>query len=62
MNEYHEYLDHTPQKEWSIINALRYIELKTEILSKDTINTFKTDLYSLLRSISEKGHAHEFAE
>ncbi|CAG8731838.1 4898_t:CDS:2, partial [Funneliformis caledonium] len=49
-------------KEWSIIGALRYIEPKTEILSIDTINTFKTDLYSLLRSIGEKGYAHEFAK
>src|SRR6266542_5901763 len=55
-----EYVDHTPQKEWSVINALRFIESKTEMLSIDTINTFKTDLYSLLRNKSEKGYAHEF--
>ncbi|CAG8553180.1 5108_t:CDS:10 [Gigaspora margarita] len=57
-----DYFDHNPQKEWSIINALRYIEPKTELLSLDTINIFKGDMYSLLCSLSDKCYMHEFAK
>ncbi|CAG8838516.1 30663_t:CDS:2, partial [Racocetra persica] len=57
-----DYFDHNPQKEWSVINALRYIEPKTELLSLDTINIFKDDMYSLLCSLSDKCYVHEFAK
>ncbi|CAG8490541.1 2970_t:CDS:10 [Paraglomus occultum] len=57
-----DYFDNNPQKEWSIINALRYIESKTELLSSDTINIFKDDMYSLLQSLSDKRYVHEFAK
>ncbi|CAB4415978.1 unnamed protein product [Rhizophagus irregularis] len=57
-----DYFDHNPQKEWSIINALRYIESKSELLSSDTINTFKDDMYSLLQSLGGKCYVHEFAK
>jgi hypothetical protein len=57
-----DYFDHNPQKEWSVINALRYIESKSELLSSDTINTFKDDMYSLLQSLGGKCYVHEFAK
>ncbi|CAG8705907.1 3716_t:CDS:2, partial [Dentiscutata heterogama] len=35
---------------------------KTELLSLDTINIFKDDMYSLLCSLSNKSYVHEFAK
>lgn len=56
-----EYLDETKGKDWSILGILEFARSNSNPkLSVATINDFKDDLYTILRSYAKKCNIHTY--